>query len=182
MRVEAPIQAGPILLNNVELADADGPYLRWMRDPETLGQLESRFQEHTADSLRAFIASMLADPSSLLLAMREHGTGFHVGNIKLGPIDARHSNVSIGLIVAPEFRGRGYAWNAINSVSRYAFQVLRLNRVHAGMYDTNRASLAAFLRAGFTLEGTLKSHWRLDDGRFVDGLLVGRVTDRGDIA
>lgn len=182
MRVEAPIQAGPILLDNLDLADADGPYLHWMRDPETLSQLESRYYEHTADSLRAFIASMHVDPSSLMLAMREQATGAHVGNIKLGPIDARHSNASIGLIVAPECRGRGYAWNSIYSVSRYALDVLRLHRVYAGMYGTNRASLAAFLRAGFTLEGTLKSHWRLDDGRFVDGLLVGRVTDRGDIA
>ncbi|WP_320778996.1 GNAT family N-acetyltransferase [Streptomyces sp. CRN 30] len=63
----------------------------------------------------------------------------------------------IGFWGAKEHRGNGYVTEAADAVSRWAFTRLSVDRVEWRAEVGNAASRAVAERAGFTLEGTLRS-------------------------
>jgi RimJ/RimL family protein N-acetyltransferase len=63
----------------------------------------------------------------------------------------------IGFWAAREHRGRGYVTEAALAAARWAFTDLRIDRLEWRAEVGNHASRAVAERAGFTIEGTLRS-------------------------
>ncbi|MGW8062942.1 GNAT family N-acetyltransferase [Streptomyces ziwulingensis] len=63
----------------------------------------------------------------------------------------------IGFWQAKEHRGRGYVTEAVVAVSRWAFTDRAIDRLEWRAEVGNTASRAVAQRAGFTMEGTLRS-------------------------
>ncbi|MGW1029285.1 GNAT family N-acetyltransferase [Streptomyces sp. NPDC002577] len=63
----------------------------------------------------------------------------------------------IGFWAAEEHRGRGYVTEAVLAVSRWAFTSMGMDRVEWRAEVGNEPSRAVARRAGFTMEGTLRS-------------------------
>lgn len=163
-------------LRCLDASDATQRYLSWMLDPEINQYLESRFAEHSVESLKAFIESTRESSHSILFGIESIDRGIHHGNIKLGPINPHHSSASIGLFIGDrEAWGRGYATEAISLVSAWAFDELGLSKLYAGAYASNPASVAAFVKNGYEVEGTQRSHVSLASGKRDDVVLVGRT-------
>lgn len=155
-------------------SDADGPYQRWMNDPEITMHLESRFTFHGVEDIRAFIRATISDPQNLFLAICQKSDGRHIGNIKLGPISPAHRVGDIGLIIGEkDCWGKGYATEAITLLSAHAFESLNLHKLTAGCYSTNLGSARAFEKAGFHVEGRRVSHYWQHE-RYVDCILLAR--------
>lgn len=157
-------------------AEDVGPaYVGWMNDAETVRYTESRYQRHTLDSVREFVAACQTMSDVHLWGIFERAGGAHVGNIKLGPIDGVHRRASIGLIIGERsLWGRGYATEAIGIVVRVAFSELGLHKLTAGVIAGNGASLKAFRNNGFLVEGVRSMH-TLVDGAWCDETLVGLI-------
>lgn len=169
------VEGERILLRDLRESDVGEAYLRWMNDPEVTHFLESRFERHTPESLRGFVARHARDPGHRLFAITLRQGGRHIGNLKLGPIEERHRRAEIGLLVGErDCWGKGFATEAISLATEYAFRELGLRKVTAGCYAPNEGSLRAFRRAGFAIEGVRKEHCLLD-GAFVDLVLLGRI-------
>lgn len=75
--------------------------------------------------------------------------------------------------------GQGIATAAVKAVTRYAFTELRLNRVHAYTFPSNRASSRVLEKAGYRYEGRLRRH-AVKDGRRRDCLLFAIESTPGD--
>jgi [ribosomal protein S5]-alanine N-acetyltransferase len=162
-------------LRGLTLADADGPYLKWMNDPDIVRFTESRFRNHSAADIRDYITAILRGGLSVFLAIEDRQSGRHVGNIKLGPIDWVHRSADVGLIIGEkDYWGRGFGSAAIECLSHYAFKNLCLRKLTAGIYAPNIGCLKAFLKAGYNQEGLRRSQCLLDDMP-IDVILVGRV-------
>jgi RimJ/RimL family protein N-acetyltransferase len=63
----------------------------------------------------------------------------------------------VGFWTAKEHRGNGYTTEAVLTAARWAFTDLSVDRVEWRAEVGNRASRAVAERAGFTIEGTLRS-------------------------
>ena len=63
---------------------------------------------------------------------------------------------AIGIMLAPEFRGRGYGSAAQRLLARYLFAHTQVNRVEAITEITNVGEQWALEKAGFTREGILR--------------------------
>ncbi|MFF6999387.1 GNAT family N-acetyltransferase [Streptomyces sp. NPDC008313] len=63
----------------------------------------------------------------------------------------------VGFWAAKEHRGNGYITEAVTAVSRWAFTRLSVDRVEWRAEVGNTGSRAVAERAGFTIEGTLRS-------------------------
>ena len=156
-------------LREVRLSDAGERYLSWLNDAEVSRFLESRFARHTLEDLKLYIAAAAESPDSILLAIVLKDDGSHIGNLKIGPINRDHRFASVGLLIGEKSCwGKGYATEAISLATRFAFDTLGLHRLEAGAYSLNEASTKAFLKAGWTREGSERGKW-LFDGRYVDG-------------
>lgn len=155
-------------------------YLRWVNDPQSTRFLEIGASESSMADLREYLSTFEGRDDRYLLAISDRASGAYLGNITLQSIDARNGTGEIGILIGePEARGRGIGTEAIGLVTSWAFGELGLHRVHAGVVDGNDASLRAFLRNGFEVEGRLREAFLLD-GEYLDAIKVGRLNSGRD--
>ena len=75
-----------------------------------------------------------------------------------------------------EARRQGYARGAVILLLNWGFEVMRLERVVAEVYEFNEASLRLLTSVGFVAEGRLRSHVHRD-GRRWDAIVMGLLRD-----
>jgi ribosomal-protein-alanine N-acetyltransferase len=173
MRLSDPIVSPRLILTTLETDAADGPYLRWLRDPDVVRFLEVRHLTHSEESLRTYIAAAIASPVTLLLGIHLRSDHRHVGNLKLGPIDRSNRRAELGLLIGEaDCRGGGVGREAIAAATRYAFEHLDLDKVTAGYLEPNLASARAFAAAGYFEEERLPKQF-LVEGRWVANVRLG---------
>lgn len=148
-------------------------YLDWMNDPEIGKYLESRFRSWSADDLHAYITKMNDSTLDWLFGIFVEGNRY-IGNIKLGPVEIHHSRASIGIMIGDKAaHGKGYGLDALRQIMDLGFSRLGLKKLTAGCYRPNEASRRLFEKAGFTVEGELRSHALCESGERCDVLLMG---------
>jgi RimJ/RimL family protein N-acetyltransferase len=177
MIVDKPILTARLILRTLGKSDAGGAYLKWMNDPEVTKFLESRFRPFNREDLEEFIQSCNADPDVLLLGIFVQPQERHIGNLKFGPFDRHHLIGDMGIAIGdPTVWGKGYAREAISAAVDYAFNVLRMHKITAGIYSSNVGSHRAFLTCGFVQEGLRRNHYWFD-GRWEDAILMARIAE-----
>ena len=155
-----------LLLRSLTRDDVSTMYVGWLNDPEVNQYLETRFAVQTIETCLAFVDAMNADPNSHLFGMFDLHGGSHIGNIKLGFIKPQHKTGELSLFIGNKsYWGKGLATGAIGAMTRWAFDSLGLEKVEAGCYDDNAASLRAFLKSGYSVEGFLRKHVCMGDRR-----------------
>ena len=99
-----------------------------------------------------------------------------VGGIGLTPgTDIERVSAEVGYWLGRSVWGRGLASAALRSITDYAFHVLGLERVFALPFESNLASARVLVKAGYRLEGTLRSA-AIKEGRITDLLLFALPT------
>ncbi|MEV6346959.1 GNAT family protein [Actinoplanes sp. NPDC051851] len=97
-----------------------------------------------------------------------------------GVVDFREAHLSatpsmeIGIVLLPEFRGRGIGWRAQVMLCDYLFTHYPIHRIQAGTHDENLAEQNALRKAGFTREGVIRAA-EFRDGAYHDGVLYSRL-------
>ncbi len=100
-----------------------------------------------------------------------------IGGIGLGKIDGHQAE--IGYWLGEKHWGQGIVTAAVEAVTRYAFTELRLSRVYAYTFLSNRASARVLEKAGYRCEGRSRRHV-LQDGRRRDCLRFVAGSAAGD--
>ncbi|TDD62498.1 N-acetyltransferase [Kribbella antibiotica] len=96
------------------------------------------------------------------------------GQIGLRHISLSNATVELSYWVLPAARGQGLAPQAIATLERWCF-ALGFERIVLQHSTRNQQSCRVAEKAGYALEGTLRSAWRLADGRH-DAHLHARTT------
>ena len=82
----------------------------------------------------------------------------------------------IGIVLLPEWRGRGIGWRARAMLCDYLFLHTPVQRVQAGTHPENVAEQKSLVKAGFQLEGVVRA-CEFRAGRWRDGYLYSRLRD-----
>jgi ribosomal-protein-alanine N-acetyltransferase len=166
-----------LVLTAMSAEHATERYLGWLNDPEVTQYLETRFQPQSLEVIRRFIEEVRSSAHSYQFAIVERASGNHIGNIKIGPINPNHASASIGLFIGERAAwGQGFATEAIGVLSRWAFEVLNLEKLTAGAYEQNAGSVAAFRRCGFEIEGVQRGQVARDQGGRRDNVVLMGMT------
>ncbi len=177
MFLEAPIVSSRLLLRTLTTEDVGERYLAWLRHPDVSRYLEIRFEPQTKEATTAYIQALNQSPDNLFLGIFLKDDETHIGNIKLGPIDPHHRRGDFAIVIgAREHWGKGYACEAIEALTAYAFDALELHKVTAGLYASNEGSRRAFLKAGWFEEGRRSRHW-YSDGEWQDDVQLARIRE-----
>jgi len=164
-----------IFLRGIHPSDVNDTYHLWMKDPETIQFLESRFKKPSIEDLKQYVKANIADPDTYLFAICEKKNTRHIGNIKLGPINRIHRRASIGIVIGEKtLFGRGFGTESIRLVVAFSFNDLNLHKLTAGCYAPNRAAEMAFANNGFIREGLRRKH-SLYHGDYVDVVELGLI-------
>ena len=90
----------------------------------------------------------------MMLTLKE--SGMIIGGSGLHRIDWRVPRFEIGYWVRTSHAGLGYITEAVNGITRFAFETLGAQRVEIRCDVQNVRSADVARRAGYTLEGTLR--------------------------
>ncbi len=83
----------------------------------------------------------------------------------------------IGYWVRTSLQGQGYITEAVNGISKFAFEQLKAERMEIRCDARNERSAAVARRAGYTLEAKLRRESRAPDGSLRDTLIFALLRD-----
>src|SRR4051812_34119408 len=127
--------------------------------PEPLAQWEQKFDKR------------LEEPDKAHFVIEVDGT--LIGGIGLHHCDRRSGTAGFGVgIYDPEYLGRGYGRDAIETLLGWAFQIQNYRRIWLETYALNERAVRSYGAIGFVEEGRLRKH-AFYNGRNVDVLLMG---------
>ena len=152
----------------------------------------------TNEEIAPFLAAVSArDPDAFLEELeraeespREHGrfvieveddgAWWAAGSIAFFVANRRSRIVHLyGLMIRPDFRGRGLALAATRLFARHLIYDLNYHRIELECYGFNDRAIRHFARAGFVQEGVKrKAYWR--SHQWVDGVLFGLIREDFD--
>lgn len=163
------LRHGPAVLRPLRAADADALHAAY-GDPDSM-----RYMPHQAhDDIEQTRDKMLS------MASGARG-GWHWaittdGGECLGwglLLKETPAQVNLGYILTPAARGKGLAKAATAAMLRYAFTVLKKNRVEAELDPRNTASARVLEANGFVREGIRRQGYVRLHGEVVDNCLYG---------
>lgn len=103
--------------------------------------------------------------------MVENIYGEIVGIVDIVNFEPSHLRAEIGIIISPEFSGRGYGRAVLNAVADYAIRILHLHQLYAIVSVNNERSLKMFKCCGYKETSCLKE-WLYDGKNYVDALML----------
>lgn len=155
-----------IILRPLAVSDVSDAYVGWMNDATTNRFMETRWRAHSRADVEAFVGDKAASTSEHLFGIFLTDTGRHIGNLKIGPIDANHGRGDLSYFIGdPDARGQGFASEAVGLGVRIGFEQLGLHKLTAGIYAQNAESGRVLSKNGFTAEGRRPAHFAFEGGR-----------------
>lgn len=115
------------------------------------------------DGAKTWIKSLTASESqhySFLIILKE--TGEIIGSIGIHPHE-RFSRAEIGYWLGINYWNKGYMSEACRRIIDFGFETLGLERIQAGYFTDNIASLRVMEKAGMRYECTLRSYVQKND-------------------
>jgi len=91
--------------------------------------------------------------------------------------DVYRQNAEIGYWLGEAFWGRGVATETVSAFTRWLFEHFPVQRIYAGVFAWNTASVRVLEKAAFVFEGRLRRSV-IKDGKVTDELVYSLLADR----
>ena len=127
------------------------PWMPWATPAPTVEQTEA--------NVRQAIAQTTAR-QDIRIHLHLKGDGTFIGGSGFHRIDWSVPKVEIGYWVRTRCAGKGYVTEAVVAMTRFAIDILKVNRVEIRTDERNLRSRRVAERAGFALEGILRNEAR----------------------
>lgn len=155
-----------VTLRPLAVSDVSDAYVAWMNDATTNRFMETRWRRHSRADVEAFVADKAASAAEHLFGIFLNDGDRHIGNLKIGPIDANHGRGDLSYFIGDaDARGQGFASEAVGLGVRIGFEQLGLHKLTAGIYAENAESGRVLNKNGFAAEGRRPGHFAFEGGR-----------------
>ncbi len=91
-------------------------------------------------------------------------SGEPIGRVLVWEINPRDEYCQLGYDISPEHRNRGFMTEAIKAIIVYLLDEADFNRVYCNVRTNNIGSNKVCQKAGMTLDGVLRKHFKSDIG------------------
>jgi len=164
-----------IRLRALEPEDLDLLY-RWENNTDlwTIGHSINPYSRYI---LKEYIENSHRDifeVKQLRLVIEYSSTGNAIGLVDLFDFEPYHRHAGVGILLDPEYQGKGLASEALKLLIDYSFSFLKLHQLYANVPVINESSKRLFSHCGFILTGTLVD-WITIDKEYVDVLVMQLV-------
>lgn len=162
-----------LYLREINIADITDSVMTWFDDEELMKFYTSSKNKITKEKLLSSIEEGKMNGNLFTYGIFINDTNTLIGTIKLGPIHFIHKTSDlVALIGDRNYLGKGLSVDAISLGNQLAFEKFDIRKLYGGMYESNIASIKAYTRAGWLIEGRLKGFYMVD-GKNEDRILVG---------
>ena len=117
--------------------------------------------------------------NGMILFATENLDGDTIGWISLHSLDQKNGTFSFGIAVYRDYRGHGYAGDAVRMLLKYGFWEQRYQKCNSICAHSNDASMRMHIKLGFKEEGRIRRNgfW---DGKYHDDVWFGMTREEFD--
>lgn len=156
MPIQFPLHTERLILS--PLTEADAEALSAYRSDPAVARYQGWEAPYNVDQARELIAASQAIGAEETGAWRQVGirlaqTGELLGDCAFYLLKEDRNQAEIGVTLAGQYQGCGYAFEALHCLVGHLFSDLGLHRVRANIDPDNHASAAVLRRLGFRHEG-----------------------------
>lgn len=163
------LKGDKIFLRALEPSDLD--FLYELENEESLWEVGSTITPYSRFILKEYIANSYRDiyeVKQLRLVICKNEDESTIGLIDLYDFDPKNKKVGVGIVIfSDKEKQKGFASEALDLISNYAFERLNVHQVFAGITQDNLRSIGLFEKAGYKRNGT-KKDWTFSEGVFKD--------------
>jgi len=120
-----------------------------------------------------------SDDDSMIRFAMENLEGVTVGWATLHSRDQKNGTFGFGVAVYREYRGRGYAVDAVRTLLKYGFWEQRYQKCNSVCFQSNEASIRMHEKLGFIEEGRIRRNCFFN-GKYHDDVLFGMTREEFD--
>lgn len=147
------IRGTRVVLRAIERQDLPN-YVEWFNDPVVL-EYFGRYRPLSLAEEEQWYEQMLQDPKTCNFAVELEGR--HVGGAGFNNIDGRNASAEVGLFIGlPELWDQGLGFDVLQTLLRYGFEQLNLNRIYLRVFARNERAIHLYEKLSFRHEG----RWR----------------------
>jgi RimJ/RimL family protein N-acetyltransferase len=162
-----------LFLREIDSSDITDVVMSWFDDEQLMKFYTSSKNKITRDKLLSSIEEGKKNGNLFTYGIFTNDTNSLIGTIKLGPIHFIHKTSDLVVLIGnKKYLGKGLSVDAIKLGNQVAFEKFDLRKLYGGMYESNIASIKAYTRSGWIIEGRLKGFYSVED-KNQDRLLVG---------
>jgi RimJ/RimL family protein N-acetyltransferase len=152
------LESDRLFYKPLSLEHCSEKYVKWLNNPEVYKFLETG-GNYTLEMLRSYLLDVVAKPNILFWGIHLKHNKEHIGNIKIDPVNNRHSFGEYGILIGEQSEwGKGYAKEASETIIHYCFGTLNLRKINLGVVEKNTTALQLYKSMGFEVEGVYKKH------------------------
>ena len=168
---------GNCIIRNWQIQDAPS-LAKYANNRKIRLNLRDAFpQPYSLRDAEVFISRVIeADPETIF-AIASHSEAIGSIGLLLGK-DVHRFTAEMGYWLAEPYWGKGIMTYAVQFLTTWAFEELRLHRISAEPYANNTASHRVLEKAGFIREGVLRSS-AFKDGKIIDQSLYSQIRNVG---
>lgn len=149
-------------------------------------------KEHFSDSFPNLLArckdlkackQFIADQKKMWEVKTKIAYGMHlqsedklIGHIFLKNIDWMIPKSEVGYLIDAKYQGLGLTTEAVQCITTYGFQKLKMNKIYLRAFPDNIASQKVALKTGFQLEGQIRNDFKRQGKQLTDVLYYGRIS------
>lgn len=150
------IQSNGIRLSQFAEQDISDKYLGWLDDERINKYLEVRFKHYSKTLATEYIRECISSPHVYFLKIETIEFGL-IGTCTIFH-NPNHKTAEVGLMIGEtSLHNQGFGSEVIRLLVEFCCADLGVRKVTAGLYATNKGSLKAFLKNGFSIEAKLAS-------------------------
>ena len=147
--------------------------MSWFKNEDLMRYYTNSKKQITKDELLNSIEMGIKNGTTFTYFIKSKKTGQIIGTTKVGPINLAHKISDIPVLIGEKSGlGKGIGSEAILLGNKLAFEKYDIRKLFGGMYAGNIASIKAFTRSDWVVEGVLKGHY-WNNGKNEDRILVG---------
>jgi len=142
-----------IVLRSLQNSDLD--FLERIENNTENWQFGSEKKKYNKPELLNYIANAKTD----IKIDKQYRFVIDLNSTPIGFIDLFNYNTDsagIGVIIAKDYRNKGFAKEALGLLTNHAFNILKLQKLHCSVVKNNLVSTKLFTSCGFELEKEVK--------------------------
>jgi ribosomal-protein-alanine N-acetyltransferase len=135
---------------------------------------------YTIDSAKGFkeyAKNSWEKESEYIFAIFEKENNLYIGNIGVS-LDKENNIVgNLGYWLGKKFEGKGHMSEATKLLIDFSFDILKVRKIEAGVYDDNIGSQKVLQKNGFKIEGIKRESHMFRTGEVLDNIIFGLLLE-----
>jgi RimJ/RimL family protein N-acetyltransferase len=123
----------------------------------------------TPEIVQTFLTGLPSRDDRADWAIIRESDGAFIGEVVLNDLDEDNQSMNFRIGLQSQYLGQGYGTQATRAVVDYGFNMVKLHRIHLGVYAFNPRAERVYKKCGFLREGIERDalFW---DGQWVDSI------------